>query len=117
MQHRVKPSGFFFLTRQVFFPVTSLGIVLKEIKKNVQLFTFWTQFSFTIKTLFPQTCSRRAYLSKVRSGCFEAAHLQSLLEEVKWVCEGFADHSSSTPTDQASQESLPLEVNVIKFRL
>lgn len=40
------------------------------------------------------------HLSKVSSGCFKAPHLQSLLEQIEGVRDCFADHSSSTPTDQ-----------------
>lgn len=50
---------------------------------------------------YDETCCWGAYLSKVSSGCFKAPHLQSLLEQIEWVRDCFADHSSSTPTDQA----------------
>lgn len=52
------------------------------------------------------TICRRAYLSKVNSGSLKAPHLQSLLEEVKGVCDCFAYQSSSTATEQAPQISL-----------
>lgn len=48
----------------------------------------------------------KAYLSKLSSGFLKAPHLQSLFEEVKGVCDCFANHPSSTATDQASQAPL-----------
>lgn len=48
---------------------------------------------------------RRAYLSEATPGCLEAPHLQSLLEEVKGICDYFADHSSTTTTHKARQVS------------
>lgn len=55
-----------------------------------------------------KTCCRRPYLSKVNSGCFKAPNLQSLLEEIKGVCDCFTNHSSSTATDQALQVTLKI---------
>lgn len=48
---------------------------------------------------------RGAYLSEVNPGCLEAPHLQSLLEEVKGICDYFADHSSTTAAQKARQVS------------
>lgn len=39
----------------------------------------------------------------MNSGFLKAADLQSLLEEVEGVRDGFADHSSSTAADQTPQ--------------
>lgn len=60
-----------------------------------------------------ETRCRRAYLSKVKSGCLKASHLQSLLEEVKRVCDCFADNSCSTAADQAPQISLKGDVKKV----